>query len=202
MRTSAKNTYKIVFTCINIKHTILVSILYSCLCSISCKKINEYRDAKLILKKQNYTGNELRINGYYYNTYSYNGSTNYNIYFFYRNGIKLYGTSVNVADLPAMEQQYMDGTYANNSRMYKSDWGVFQIEGSTLLSESWSASDGRLPAYRSEAQIINDSTFQVIKRWEIKRCKLKNLEDFSSNPEIYHFKQLAIKPDSINSFVK
>jgi hypothetical protein len=198
MKTRAKHTDNSLFTYFFVTHVILISFLFLC----SCKKINELRDAKLILKKQDYTGTELRINGYYYNTYPYNGSINYNIYFFYRNGIKLYGTSVSLADLPAMEQQYMDGTYASNSKNYKADWGVFQIEGGTLLSEMWSDSDGPLPAYRSEAQIVNDSTFQVIKRWEIKRCKLKNPKDFSSNPEIYHFKHLSIKPDSTNSFVK
>jgi hypothetical protein len=64
---------------------------------ISCR--GERWDDDLTLPKQNYTGNELQVDGYYYN-YS---DSHYEIYFFYRDGTTLYGSAANESELQALE---------------------------------------------------------------------------------------------------
>jgi hypothetical protein len=59
-------------------------LLFSC---YSCEKLIVYKD--FILKKTPYTGNELRMDGYYYRYFDCGGNNCIAAYCFYRNGILL-----------------------------------------------------------------------------------------------------------------
>src|SRR5687768_1897936 len=52
--------------------------------SSSCKKGTPFIDDKLSLEKRDYTGIELKVNGYYINQHG-------TIFIFYRNGVLLHG---------------------------------------------------------------------------------------------------------------
>lgn len=167
------------------------SIIIAALASIfSCR--GERWDDDLTLPKQDYTGNQLRVDGYYYSITSNN---NYQIFFYYRNGCVLEAGVVEADNLAASEQSYMNGTFYNAVKNYKHDWGRFTIEGAMIKDELWKPNTGPLEAYTSEGQILNDTTFKMTKSW--RSCKPKKVREFE---ETYHFKQLSPKPDSTNTF--
>ena len=69
----------------NIKSIII--ILAVIISSNSCNK-TEFQDDELSLEKQEYTGNQLRIDGYYYYAIDQNL---FETYFFYENGVLISG---------------------------------------------------------------------------------------------------------------
>jgi hypothetical protein len=97
--------------------------------SASCKKTGLFQDDELSLSRQNYTENQLKLEGYY----SYGEHT----VFFYKNGVVLHGYSFLPNELQKMEQSYKDGTSYNEAKNIKFLWGVYQIEGSNIKFERW-----------------------------------------------------------------
>lgn len=149
--------------------TVLLGILLSFV-MISCKKIGLFQDDELSLSRQNYTGNQLKIDGYYFFEYT-NSSIDYvRIYFFYKNGIILSGGSKLLSELPELEDSYRDGTYYNHIKSIKFVWGVHQIEGSKIAFEGWY---GERPyrVYGKEGVILNDTTFVITQRYRNKKGK-------------------------------
>jgi hypothetical protein len=163
----------------------------------SCKKTGLFQDDELSLSRQDYTGNQLRIDGYYY--FNYTNEEDYvRTYFFYKNGLILSGGSSLLSKLPDLEKSYKDGTYYNHVKSNKLVWGAHQIEGSKIAFEGWY---GEKPyrVYGQEGVILNDSTFRITQSYRMKNGKKKEVE---SENEVYHFKQFSPKPDSTNSFIK
>ena len=85
-------------------------IMTMALCFSMCNK-EKKEDAVLSIERTLYTGNELRIDGYYYNKYTVSGKNYITIYFFYRNGILLYGYSMPINDLTEQEKEYKNGDF-------------------------------------------------------------------------------------------
>jgi hypothetical protein len=163
-----------------------------------CKKIGLFQDDELSLSRQDYTGNQLRVDGYYYFDYA-NSSLEYvSIYFFYRNGIVLSGGSRLLSELPVLEESYRDGTFYNHVKSIKFVWGVHQIEGSNIKIEQWFPSEKPYRAYVREGVILNDTTFRITQRYRNQNGKKTEVE---SENEVYHFKEFSPNPDSTNSFV-
>lgn len=99
-------------------------VLLACLVSLfGCKKETKEEaaanDDKLTLQRTNYTGNELRINGYYYNVL--NGSF-YDLKFFYKNGVvKNIGSPSVATTLPEVDNYVSAVTTEVMNR--KRGWG-------------------------------------------------------------------------------
>ncbi len=159
----------------------------------SCR--GERWDDKLTLPKQDYYGNELRIDGYYYN-YS---DSRYEIYFLFHNGTMLYGGVPLESELAEREQSFIDGSYYSIIKNSKTNWGRFIIEGNTIKQEYWPASTGGpLEAYTVSGVILNDTTFKMTKSW--RSCKPKKKKEKKEFETVYHFKQFSPKPDSTNAY--
>ncbi len=165
------------------KRLTLLLILLVTLTSLSCK---EEIDAVLTMQKTPYTGNELRIDGYYYTvTQNFEGDL-YQVYFFYSNGVYRYcGTFKNLNDISG---DWGDG----NSRLL---WGYFEVRDSTFRFERWQVT----ATVERSGVILNDSAFRITQR------RLTSGE--SPNPqvesidELYHFVEYSPKPDSVNRFL-
>lgn len=163
---------------------ILLSILTSCR--------GERWDDKLTLPRQSYYGDQLRIDGYYYNA----SEGRYDILLFYHDGTALYGGSPLIADVPAREIEYANGVYYNFVKDTKHNWGRFVVEGNIFKREFWPpSSGGPLDAYTHSGVILNDTTIQITKAW--RSCKPRRKNDVDV---IYHFKRFSPKPDSTNRF--
>ena len=156
---------------------------------MGCKK-----DDKLSFGKTPYTGNQLRIDGYYYR--NDNGVLNY-LYCFYRNGVVLYlGSGYAYSDLPALEQKLKDGTYYNSVKNNKTCWGVYQIQNNNIKFDKWSTSSvGGMPAYDYSGNIVNDTVFKITRVMRV------NKSDINQTLDEYDFKHCLYKPDSTNSFI-
>lgn len=141
-----------------IKEPVLIVFIVMLLLS-NCSKI--FPDEELTLPRQEYTGDELRIDGYYYTLlYSKDNVNVYEAYFLFRDGKILYcGTT----DLVLFEEKLINKT--NNFGSSKTDWGIFVIDNGNIKFERWySGSVGqRLPVYIKEGIILNDTTFKITK---------------------------------------
>jgi hypothetical protein len=177
-----------------IKILVMLS-LYDLLSSSSCGR-DENNDDKLSLPKIAYSGNELRIDGYYYNKDSYRPQIC--AFFLYKNGIILDGSAFDIDNTNRMEEWYRNGHYAASAAKYKFDWGVFQIEGSKIKYEKWTPGAGPSWAFTYEGEILNDTTFVINKGYRAKDAGNKTPSEYHLE---YHFKQFSPKPDSTNRFI-
>jgi hypothetical protein len=155
-----------------------------------------FPDEKLTLVKTFYTGNELRMDGYYYEMH--NDLTT--VYFLYRDGIILYAYSHRNKSLDEIEAEMLNNDMYNGNRNKKGDkarWGVFLIDGNNIQFERWDASTGGgLPAIKCSGYIENDTTFRIIRTYSSETKKEYSVD------WVYHFKQFANKPDSTNVYIK
>jgi hypothetical protein len=153
-----------------------------------------YSDEKLTLPKTPYVGNELQIDGYYYEIH--NNLTS--VYFLYRDGIILYVYSHQDKNLDKIEIEMLNNNmYNDNKKGDKASWGVFLIDGNTIQFERWDASTGGgLPTIKCSGYIENDTTFHITRTYS-SETKKEYLVDLT-----YHFKPFAHKPDSTNVYIK
>jgi hypothetical protein len=163
-----------------------------------------YPDEELSLKRTDYTGNELRTDGYYY-SYNYNGNTYLvAIRFLYRNGI-VYNAFVRDAnydgskDINEVEKEMIEhlSKYYSRDKKIKSNWGVFVVDGNKIQLERWTESPSgvSLSTYKYSGYIENDTTLRFTKSYYSGRDETKKEE------YIYHFKQFDNKPDSTNAYI-
>ena len=175
---------------------IVLAVVFS-----SCKKM--FEDEELSMERVDYTGTELRTDGYYYfrNRYVYDGKQFDQIEhrFLFRNGVSTDGGVCDYSVMGMVEDNIRNGTYYDKLKGNKSRWMVFRISDYTIEFEGWTWGDGgdyKLSTFREYGEIINDTTFRLIKE-DYKGKVIEYLPDV-----IYHFKQFSPKPDSTNSFIK
>jgi hypothetical protein len=151
---------------------------------------------ELSMAKIPYTGNELRIDGYYYSNQVYN---NYNaVAVFYRDGACIHVfTSIEGADtLNYIENNILlNESLISNFMNTPTNIGVFQINTESIEFETWEA--GRdIITFSNYGEILNDTTFLITKQ-------INNDSGKSENENLtYRFKQFSPKPDSTNNFIK
>jgi hypothetical protein len=172
---------------------ILMAVLFS---SNSCDK-ETLQDDELTLNKMPFTGNQLRIDGYYYSIDSQSNTIKAS-YFFYKDGTVLHGGGWPYENqFEGLESNFSSESWQENIKENKLKWGVFQIDGDKISFERWyPSSGGPSPAYIRSGEIQNDTTFIITKSVRPKTGEEKVLN------EVYHFKAFSPKPDSTNSFVK
>lgn len=176
------------------KHMFLILLMSIITISTTCEKMTQ--DDNLSLNKSVYTGNELRIDGYYYFITENNLHFTY---FFYENGITIHGggNAPNTSPIEFIESQFKSENYLKALKDHKTAWGIFQFNGNKIEFERWyPSSGGPLPSYIRSGEILNDTTFIITKSIRPKTGEEKELN------EIYRFKRFSPKPDSTNSFIK
>ena len=156
------------------------------------------KDDKLTLERMSYTGNKLRLDGYYYNINNHTNTIS-SSYFFYNNGIVLYGGGWPYEDMfEGLESNFISESWNESIKGKKQKWDIFQIEGYKISFERYYPSSGDgLPAGIRSGEILNDSTFIINKFYRPKTGEEREL-----SIEVYHFRQFSPKPDSTNIFIK
>lgn len=156
-----------------------------------------FLDDELSIKRTDYSGNELKISGYYYYDYGNSNPEGYmDVYFLFRNGIILEGGTFKKSELVDEEAKYQTSGWSASMRKYKDVWGVFKIQANNIEYERWYSGEPPLKSYVSSGVILNDSTFQITK------SRRSNGKEVTSENTIYRFKAFSPKPDSTNTFVK
>ena len=165
------------------KIVIILAMLFNLL---NCGK---EKDDKLNLVQQDFNGNLLRLDGFYYKEFeNTNGGISFDRFALYQNGIIRY--------LGAASLLSNDNFHNGN---HKGHWGLFEIENDNIKFEKWASAGGPFKAYISAGKILNDTTF-IIK--ESYRLFNGNKTEFFALNDIYHFKQFSPKPDSTNNFIR
>ncbi|MCU0390515.1 MAG: hypothetical protein MUE81_05320 [Thermoflexibacter sp.] len=168
---------------------ILISIGLS-----ACQLLGWCKDDSLSSPRIDYTGNQLKVNGYYYGDSSIvGGKTNVLVSYFYRNGIFIDRESV---ELTKVLSNIIPNEPLNQ---IKGIWGIFKIEGNKITIESFRSSMCGVKTSFIEGEILNDTTY-LIKSSE-SRDKGRVTSRLERN-SIYRFRQSNIKPDSTNNFIK
>ena len=164
---------------------------------VQCEGLSKDDDL-LSLPLTPYIGNQLRIDGYYYQIADgsdFNEGTIYRCYFFYENGMVLHpgGTENSLEEMDEYvigvinRQNYVDRKYG---------WGVFVVEGNIIKFDRWYPGAKPYKAYVREGVILNDTTFQITKTYRSNGSELREKD------EIYYFREFSPKPDSTNVFIK
>ena len=161
----------------------------------NCRKDGPLKDDELSIKRMPYTGDTIRIDGYYYITLD-----NYlTVYFLYRDGTILYGSTFPESELNEHEKEYNTSEWQSIVKQAKDYWGVLKIENNTIQFERWYPSDPPLKSYVRAGTILNDTTFIITESYRMQDSKKTEVD---SKNETYYFKQFTPKPDSTNSFVE
>ena len=174
---------------------IVLAVVFS-----SCKKM--FEDEELSMERVDYTGTELRTDGYYYYRYQYYDSREDSLYdcflpwILYRNGVYFYGSVYDYSRMEEVEKKFEDGSFYDIHKDRKYNWGVFQISDSVIDFEGWDTGETfSRPTVKRYAKIVNDTTFCMCSKRPQKGENVKLWDDF-------HFKQFSPKPDSTNRFIK
>lgn len=169
----------------------LIMSLFSC-----CGKFSVSKSDSLTMIKRPFNGNQLRIDGYYYQLYN---NQYFDAMIFYQDGtiITPGGVKESIEDMD---------NYITNSFLKKEDyknvmywWGVFIIDNNNISFEMWYPSEAPYKAFISEGKIINSTTFLITKRYRLVNGMQTNIKEINDE---YHFKQFSPKPDSTNNFIK
>ena len=154
-------------------------------------------DDELSMYRRPYDGNELRIDGYYWeNLMLPDGRERIQVYFFYNNGILLSGESMLIDDIEKNENTFRNGTFHSFAKKYKDNWGIYQIHGDSIVFERWYPSSPPYKASLRIGKILNDTTFLIRKVMHSDGSAPRSLN------ETYYFKKFDGKPDSSNKFIK
>jgi len=97
-------------------------------------------DDSLTISRKVYTGNDLRVDGYYYRYLGEGTNRQISIYFLFRNGILLWAGPFADSTIATVEEQFRSGFYYNAVKEDKASWGVFEVDGSNIIYEKWGIS--------------------------------------------------------------
>ena len=173
-------------------YCLLILILYIS----SCRKVLNCGDKeKLTFSKREFTGTQLKLNGYYYFSFDKYSKP----LFIYQNGV-LNNYNFNwfeTALVYDFETQLIDGSYFKKVKENKYSWGLYYIIGNEIKYEVFSSKSAVSCYYPIiyTGVILNDTTIQFTNK-----VNSDGTESESIN-ETYHFKQFSPKPDSTNSFI-
>ena len=147
-----------------------------------------------------YTGNELRIDGYYYSNSieEYGPPAQRGLAVFYRNGVCIHAL-VRIESPDTL-------TFLENNVLLNEAWmsrmrnrpefiGVFQINRQELEFETW-MKEWDFITFSYHARALNDTTF-FLSTWKNNQTGTSYAENST-----YHFKPFSPKPDSTCVYIK
>lgn len=159
----------------------------------SCSSIFRWFDEPLTLERQEYIGQEIRTDGYFYRSYM---PGYYDFMFFYKDGV-FYTSSAEAENISALDAHIFK-VYSNRKSVKSSTppdgWGLFKIEGKGIEINRWHTGDGGRKAGGMTGAILNDSTIEITRR--------HLLYDISWEKEVneqFNFRSFPIKKDSLGS---
>jgi hypothetical protein len=163
---------------------------------LSCRKSKFCEDPELSIKKSEITGNQLKLNGYFFgNPQDYNGRILYEILVLYRNGVLFKG---GVSEFENLNENVND-IFLNGNKMTKAkyEWGAFLLDQGKITIEHWIPFQCSYPIEKRIGEIQNDTTIN----FRIKTFKTRSKIEMNIIDETFHFRQFKNKPDSLNEFV-
>lgn len=156
-------------------------------------------DDKLKIEAQKYSGNELKLGGYYYHELIGNDKLYRTVNFFYRDGCLFTPGAYLVGNQLQFEQDLQNYKSMPCYSDSKFSWGRFEVKDYKIRFEKWyPSSGGPIQAYVSEGVILNDTTFKITLSYRLKRNGKKT--EIHTENEVYKFRFYSAKPDSTNIY--
>lgn len=149
-------------------------------------------DDKCTLEQRNFEGENLRIDGFYYGDVSEDDEVT-TIFILYRNGVVMGPVGVKLSESENRIKKLIDN---NNRRDEIDNWGLFEVEDSTISLEYYLPSMYGHHTYLMRGMILNDSTFRMIEGRRSVDSKYESID------RLFRFRQTEVKPDSTNKFFK
>ncbi|NLO00082.1 MAG: hypothetical protein GX125_07480 [Bacteroidales bacterium] len=178
-----------------------VFLIILSLSTFSCER----EVAPLKIKKIDYLGDQLRIDGYYHSEVETIEPPYIHVAVFYRDGFCIH-TCTRVDKMSGSDTlNYLETTLLNNAFVSKLKErplhvGAFKINETDLQFEIWNDPGsivGRpISSFSHYGKILNDTTF-VITKMVNNRTNHTFLQNL-----VYHFEQFSPKPDSTCAYVK
>ena len=168
-----------------LKLLVIIQIMF-----YSCGILHDkYGRLPLTMTRQEYRGNQLRIDGMFVNR----DINDYDIFFLFRDGIlrRSFQLDTYAKTTAQMEEYFKQIKGTNCCNNYPPNWGLYKIDGNLINIEMWRSGDTfeKYPTQSSYGEILNDTTIV--------------LHGFigKSNTHTFNFVPLSIKPDSTNRFI-
>jgi len=161
------------------------------LCVLSCKKLVDWD--KFQLQKTEYTGSQLRTDGYYYELLS-DGSFS-SLCCFYRNGILLdMGGAFN--NFKVMDE-YVQRTFINSNHysLMRASWGLFVLKNNCIQFERYYPNSSFVTkSFIRDGIVLSDTSFHITVSYRSDGSEIRTKDEY------YYFRKFSPKPDSTNIF--
>ena len=174
---------------IMIKSTILVSFVFIL---SSCLKEN----TPLINSRVDYLGDNLRIDGFYYEKKP-DGTLGSRLTFFYKNGVKFVVTFSEMITDPVECVTILTKDRVEADRKRKYNWGIFIIKNNDFFCEEWSTpiNGNYVNLITQTGEILSDTCIMI--------TTFNNGNTFQENLKgMMYFYPYNPKPDSTNIFIE
>ncbi|MEJ1242218.1 hypothetical protein WBG78_28980 [Chryseolinea sp. T2] len=150
----------------------------------------------LTLERSNLAPGTLRLNGYYYER----SNGRFNAFFLSSNGVfRGFSSGVDTLDMKGLDKQ-VGGAFPKEFDV-RYAWGVFQVNGNEIEIERWLPGTGLLYTTQLlKGRVLNDSTIHIFLRIG-DDSSINNKPQYEVN-EIYRFRSLSLKPDSVSIFTE
>lgn len=137
---------------------------------------------KFELIREDYLGDNIRLDGFYYN------KPELTHFFLYRNGI-MYSSDNTDENFNDLLDYYKNPENYNNVYNLPYYWGVFQIDNKDIKFETWVSGDafGGYSTRQFDGRIINDTTLII---------------NDQGGSNTFYFHKFSPKPDSTNTFIE
>ena len=172
---------------------LFIGVLFGC---SSCHKLGLCKDEPLTMQRVDFEGNELRTDGFYY---GYPGTDSQGVLscrllVFYRNGIVLLPGSTDFTNM----EKYIIGLTKSDLKNIKGFWGTFEVENHIIQIEYLTGGFCGSPVSLQTYTILNDSTLVLTNIMTKDGGRIEN----EKKNEVFHFRPLSVKPDSVNNIIK
>lgn len=182
--------------------TMVLAICFALSFSTSCRRISETKGwwiDKLEYPVENYEGDLIGFNGFYWRINE--DSSDVKIIYFYKNGIIQNASFYDIANFSDLDSLVYNYDWYINKKI-RCTWGAYRlIDEFNIEIQQWYPLDLYDRLFISSGIILNDSQF-VLNISRQNNSYFFNDVQVENINEIFTFRQLDFKPDSVNKFIE
>lgn len=165
----------------------------------ACNKMNLCKDQNLSFHRTDYTGQEIRIDGFWYGPgrEDFEGTISHSMLCLYKNGVLYW---VGSPQEPNFEEYILFAGSSEVEKLAKTTkyiWGVFSVDSNLISLSYWNARPCGYHSILQSGEVLNDTTFVLTE----KQTTTDSETRIEAVNEIYRFRQFDQKPDSTNNFI-
>jgi len=174
--------------------------LFLILCCVSlsgCQRLYNCSDDNLSIELEEYTGDQLQNQGYFFKEIENSTEESLTeVFFLFNNGIVLGSDGY---DYISVSENTIDVNQTDTALKSKAAWGVFTISESSIEIEHWrSTSIGCFKTKYLKGKVLTETSFLITSIELREKGKVTRLEDVN---DLYVFRILEEMPNSNNEYI-